>query len=105
MTVKVGSIFPTAPAKDVWEQIERDVVTRVNLLMAAFHQSKGAKGIDPTLNYNIRYDGAKGRVYVDLWHGDKKYAWLGNKVQSYDVSDFMGSGEITLKVQRKEVII
>lgn len=105
MTPKVGSIFPNQLPKDTYEQIEKDVVIRVNLLMAAHYQSNGAKGMDPKLNYNIRYDKRKGRVYVDFWYGDKKYAWLCNKVQSYDVADFMDNGQITLKVQRKEVII
>lgn len=103
MAPKVGSIFPSQLPRDVYEQIERDVVVRVNLLMAAHFQSKGTKGIDPRLNYNIRYDKRKGRIYVDFWYGDKKYAWLANKVDSYDVADFMDNGEITLKVQRKEV--
>lgn len=105
MSVKVGSIFTTAPAADVWEQIQQDVMIRVNLLMAAFKQSKGQKGINPDCNYNVRYDGMKGRVYVDFWYGDKKQRWLENKVTSFDVADFMDNGTITLKVQRKEVII
>lgn len=105
MPPKVGSIFPNQIPKATYEQIQQDVVIRVNLMMAAYAQSGGKSGVDPSLNYNMRYDKRKGRIYVDLWHGDKKYAWLRGKVQTYDVADFMGSGEITLKVQRKEVII
>jgi hypothetical protein len=105
MTVKVGSHFPNLH-RDVYEQIERDVVVIVNLMMKAFVDSNGLNGIDPNKSYNIRYNKRDGKIWVDFWYGEKVIARALSKVESYDVADLhAGARNLKLKVVRKEVIL
>lgn len=103
MTVKVGSHFPNLH-RDVYEQIERDVVVVVNLMMKAFTDNGGKSGVDPAMNYNIRYNKRTGRIYVDFWFGDKWIAKQKGQVASYDVADVIaGARDLKIKMVRKEV--
>ena len=78
-----GSFRPSEVHPDDMTEIKKDVILAVNLLMLHHMHTQGKEGIHPAKSYNLVYDKTKGRVYVEIWKGDKWVAKLFNKVQRY----------------------